>query len=293
MIKKNSKTGLYLVSPTIIGLIMFILFPIIFSFILTFFEWDGLSDAKYVGFNNYTKLGNDPLFWKSLKITLIYTAITLPINIIVAFVLALLLNKDSWLNQLLRFSFYVPQLISGVPLMLLWLWIFNTKYGLLNNLLSIIGINGPSWFENESCAFIAMIIISIWGLGNNMLIFLATFQRIPNQLIEVIKLESDTFKYKFKYVIFPYISPIIFFLTIVGFIGYSQTFSQAYVITQGGPNNATLFFTYYVYQNAFSFFKMGYASAMAWIFFLILLFITAIQFLLSKFWVTYDEVKLK
>jgi len=177
--------------------------------------------------------------------------------------------------------------------MLLWLWIFNTKYGLLNNFLSAIGVQGPSWFENESYAFIAMIIISIWGLGNNMIIFLATFQRIPTHLIEVIKLESSTFKHKFKYVIFPYTSPIIFFLTIVGFIGYSQTFSQAYVITQGGPNNATLFFTYYVYQNAFSFFKMGYSSAMAWVFFLILLIITAIQFLLSKFWVSYDEVNLK
>ena len=224
---------------------------------------------------------------------MIYTLVALPLNILIAFILALVLNKDTWLNQILRFSFFVPQLISGVPLMLLWLWIFNTKYGLINNLLSILGIRGPAWFENETYSLVAIVIISIWGLGNNLIIILAALQKIPTHLIEVIQLESSKFRYKFKYVILPYLSPVLFFLTIIGFIGYSQTFSQAYVITQGGPNNATLFFTYYVYQNAFTFFKMGYASAMAWVFFLILMIIVFVQFYFSRYWVNYDEVKLR
>lgn len=289
---KHKNIGLFLVSPMITGLIVFILFPILFSLVLSFFKWDGLSEAKFVGLNNYKQLLNDQLFWKSLKVTLIYTLITVPINLFIGFFLALFLNKDNGLNQALRLGFYTPHLISGVPLLLLWMWIFNTKYGLLNRFLEIIGIKGPAWFENEMYALIAIIIISIWGVGNYMLIFLASFQRIPNQLIEVIKLEGGTFKQVLKYAIFPYISPIIFFLAVVGFIGSAQVFSEAYVITKGGPNNATLFYNFYVYQNAFSFFKMGYASALAWVFFVILMIFTGIQFFISKFWVSYDEVKI-
>lgn len=289
---EKSKVGLSLVSPMIIGLIVFVLFPIVFSFGLSFFKWDGLSEARFVGLDNYSQLISDPLFWKSLKVTMLYAVITLPINIIIGFFLALFLNKDNWINQTLRLGFYIPQLISGVPLLLLWLWMFNTKYGLINRFLNTIGIGGPSWFENEVYALIAIIIINIWGVGNYMLIFLATFQRIPTQLIEVIKLEGGTFKQVFKYAIFPYISPIVFFLVVVGFIGSTQVFSEAYVITQGGPNNATLFYAFYVYQNAFSFFKMGYASALAWVFFLILMVFTGMQFFISKFWVNYDEVKI-
>jgi len=260
--------------------------------VLSFFRWTGISEAKYVGLENYNQLINDPLFWKSLRITLIYTIITVPLNLVIGFFLALFLNKDTWLNQILRLGFYTPHLISGVPLLLLWAWIFNTRYGLINRILDLIGITGPSWFENEISALVAIIIISVWSVGNYMLIFLASFQRIPNQLIEVIKLEGGSFNQVFKYAIFPYISPILFFLTIVGFIGAAQIFSEAYVLTQGGPNNATLFYSFYVYQNAFSFFKLGYASALAWVFFVIIMLITGIQFLLSKLWVTYDEIKI-
>ena len=284
--------GLPLVSPAILGLLGFILFPLVFSFALSFFKWDGLSAAKFVGIGNYNTLIIDPLFWKSLRVTMIYAVVTLPIGVTTGLLLALLLNKDNWLNQFLRLGFFVPLLVSGVPLMLLWLWIFNSKYGLINRFLEMIGIVGPSWLENETSALVAMMIISLWGVGNNMLVFLAAFQTLPNKLIEVIRLEGGAFKDVFRYAIFPYISPIILFLMVVGFIGSTAIFSEAYVITQGGPNNATLFFAYYIYEKAFSYLKLGYASALEWVFFLVLLVVTGIQFLISKFWVSYDEVRI-
>lgn len=284
-------SGAFLVSPTILGLLGFIAFPLVFSLVLSFLRWDGLSEAKFVGIDNYEALLTDPLFWKSLRITLTYAAVTTPIGVCAGLLLALLLSRDSWLNQVLRMGFFVPLLVTGVPLMLLWLWVFNTRHGLMNRFLDTIGVMAVPWFENETAALAAMIIISLWGVGNYMLVFLAAFQSLPKRLIEVVKLEGGSSKDVFRYAIFPQISAIIFFLTVVGFIGSTTVFSEAFVITQGGPNNATLFFAYYVYQNAFSYMKIGYASALAWVFFIVLLVITGIQFLMSRFWVSYDELK--
>lgn len=284
--------GMSLVSPMILGLLGFIAFPLIFSLILSFLKWDGLSEARFVGIDNYAALIVDPLFWKSLRITLTYAAVTTPIGVCVGLILALLLNKDTRVNQVFRIGFFVPLLVTGVPLMLLWLWIFNTRYGLVARFLNTVGVMAIPWFENETSALAAMMIISLWGVGNYMLVFLAAFQTLPKRLIEVIKLEGGSSKDVFRYAIFPYISPIVFFLTIVGFIGSTTVFSEAYVITQGGPNNATLFFAYYVYENAFSYLKLGHASALAWVFFIVLFVLTGIQFLISRFWVSYDEVRI-
>lgn len=284
--------GISLVSPMILGLLGFVAFPLIFSLILSFYKWDGLSEARFVGAENYAALFADPLFWKSLRITMTYAAVTTPIGVCVGLILALLLNKDTLVNQVLRMGFFVPLLVTGVPLMILWLWIFNTRYGLMNRFLTTVGLTAIPWFEGESSALAAMMIISLWGAGNYMLVFLAAFQTLPRQLVEVVRLEGGSFRDVFRYAIFPYISPIVFFLTVVGFIGSTSVFSEAYVITQGGPNNATLFFVYYVYGNAFSYLKLGYASALAWVFFVVLLIITAIQFIISRFWVSYDEVRI-
>lgn len=289
---KLMNPGIPLVSPMILGLLGFIAFPLIFSLVVSFLKWDGLSEARFIGIDNYTALIADPLFWKSLRITLTYAAVTTPIGICVGLLLALLLHKDNRVNQVFRIGFFVPMFVTGVPLMLLWLWIFNTRYGPLNHFLDLIGVTGIPWFENETSALAAMMIISLWGIGNYMLVFLAAFQTLPERLIEVVRLEGGSSKDVFRYAIFPYISPIIFFLTIVGFIGSTTVFSEAYVITQGGPNNATLFLAYYVYKNAFSYLKLGYASALAWVFFIVLLMLIGLQFLISKFWVSYDEVRI-
>jgi multiple sugar transport system permease protein len=282
--------GYVLVSPWIIGFVCLTALPLLASFLLGFTNWNGLSHLSWAGLRNYIQiLKNDPLFWKSLKITTIYTIVVVPVNVALGFILAVALNRDIAVNHALRIIYYLPQLVSGVSLLLLWFWIFNPNYGLINKLLAIFHLRGPGWLASETWALPALMLMSLWSIGWYMIIYLAGLQRIPEEVYEAARLDGASRFQSLWHVTLPLISPITFLLFVTGFIGHFQTFGQAYVMTQGGPNNSTLFYTLYVYNTAFLELKLGYASALAWILFFIILAITLIQLKLAKKWVVYDE----
>jgi multiple sugar transport system permease protein len=298
---RRSLAGYCFISPWILGFILFTGGPIVASFLLSFCRWDGISEFKnirWIGLENYkTLLGfvvregsaapRDPLFWQSLKVTFAYSIISVPLGIIAALITALLMNQRLRGIGVYRTIFYLPVVTSGVATALLWRWIFNSRYGLLNLALRKIGIAGPLWFESPSWALPAFIIMSLWGIGNAMIINLAGLQGIPRQLYEAAEIDGAGWLRKFRYVTLPMLSPVIFFNLIMGTIYSFQVFTQALIITNGGPGHATLFYVLYLYRNAFVFFKMGYAAAMAWILFLIIFAITLLNFRAAKKWVYY------
>jgi multiple sugar transport system permease protein len=286
---KRQTAGFLFVLPWLIGFLVFTAGPMLTSLYLSFTKYD-LSSMEWVGAKNYQRLlTEEPLFWKSLQITFTYAFISVPLGIIGSLALALLLNQRVRGQRLFRTIFYLPAVVPSVASSLLWLWIFNSDYGLLNWTLGLFGFSGAEWLSDEKFTLGALIIMSLWGIGGGrMVIFLAGLQGISESYYEAARLDGASAWQQFRFVTVPQLSPVIFFNLILGFIGAFQVFTQAYIMTGGGPNNATLFYALMLFRNAFEFFKLGKASAMAWILFLILLVITAIQFWGSKRWVHYE-----
>jgi multiple sugar transport system permease protein len=250
-----------------------------------------MTRAEFVGLENYQTLWKDPLFWLSLRITLIYTAVHVPLAIAGGFALALLLNQDIRFVALWRTVFYLPAVVSGVAVALLWLWVFNPELGLANRFLSLFGIEPLGWLLSTRWALWALIIISLWNVGGGIVIYLAGLQGIPTELYEAAHIDGANGWRRFWSVTVPLMTPVLFFQMIVGMIGAFQVFTNPLVLTQGGPANATLVYVLYLYQNAFSFFKMGYASALAWILFLLALALTILSFWGSNRWVYYEAAE--
>lgn len=259
------------------------------SLYLSFTKYD-LSRVEWIGGTNYQRLlFQDPLFWKSLKVTLIYALVSVPLGIAGSLALAILLNQKVRGQRLFRTLFYLPSLVPAAASSLLWAWIFNSDYGLLNWALGMFGFSGAEWLADERYALSAFILMSLWGIGGGrMVIFLAGLQGISESYYEAAKIDGASAWSQFRFVTVPQLSPVIFFNFILGFIGAFQVFTTAYMMTGGGPNNSTLFYSLSLFRNAFEYFKLGKASAMAWLLFLILLAITAIQFWTSKRWVHYE-----
>ncbi|MGE8203699.1 carbohydrate ABC transporter permease [Heyndrickxia sp. NPDC080065] len=281
------------VSPWIIGFVVFTLGPLLFSFVISFFDWPIVGEKKFVGFSNYiTMFTDDPLFWQSLWVTVKFAIVFVPLNIILALLLAILLNQKVKGSSLFRTFFYVPSVISGVALAMIWGSVYDGEYGILNYLLSLIGIQGPDWLNHTSWALVAMVIASLWGQGSMMLIFLAGLKNIPHELYEAAEIDGAGTFYKFFKITLPLLSPTMLFNLIMTIIGAFQTLTLALVLTGGGPLQSTYFYAMYVYENAFKYFKMGYSSANAWIMFLIVLALTLLVFKSSSMWVYYEnEVK--
>jgi multiple sugar transport system permease protein len=221
---------------------------------------------------------HDPLFWKSLYNTLYYAVIFVPLSTIIAIALALLLNMQVKAVGIYRTIFYLPSVVPTVASAILWLWLFNPSFGLINSILAGLGIPGPGWIFSTAWSKPGLILMGLWGLGVPMVIYLASLQGVPPDLYEVADLAGANWWQKTIYVTLPMISPAILFNVILGIIGSFTYFTQAFVMTNGGPNDSTLFYSLYIYQQGFTFFHMGYASAMAWILFLIVLFITLLVF---------------
>lgn len=276
-------------SPAILGMLIFTLGPIVFSAYISFTEYDILGSPIWIGIDNYVQLFNDPLFWHSLKITVTYSVVSVPLGLVVSLALAMLLNQHLKGIYLFRTIYYLPAVISGVAVSLLWKWIFNPDFGLMNWFLRLIGIEGPKWLFDESWALSAIIIMSLWGVGGGMLIYLAGLQGIPTELYEAAEIDGATWWRRFVNVTIPMLSPVIFFNLVMGIIGSLQIFTEGYVMTGGGPNNSTLFSVLYLYRNAFDYLQMGYASAFAWVLFLIILLLTLAVFKSSPLWVFYEE----
>ena len=267
------------ISPWVIGFICFQAGPIIASLVLSFTDYALLSPPSFVGAKNYiTMITVDPIFWKSLKVTMLYTAGSVPLGIVVGLSIAILLNQKIKGLALFRTIYYLPAVISGVAVALLWRWIYTPNVGLLNSMLAKVGIEGPAWLFSETWALVALIIMSIWGTGAGIIIYLAGLQGIPTGLYEVALIDGANNWQKFWHITLPMMSSVIFFMLIMGIIGSFQVFTFAYVMTGGGPNYATMFYGLYVYFSAFSYLKMGYAGALAWVLFLITLTSAAIIF---------------
>lgn len=277
------------ISPWLIGFILFWAGPIIASFVLSFTNWNLLGDPQWVGLANYTKMTTDKFFQIALVNTLYYGIGSVTLGVAVAFLLALLLNQKVYGQAMFRTIFYLPSVVSGIAVALLWLNIFNPDFGLLNQILVRLGVeNPPGWLVSPQWAMPALIIMSIWGAGGSMVIYLAGLQSIPEHLYEAASIDGAGRWTKFWVITVPMMSPVIFFNLITGFIASLQAFVQILVMTDGGPANATLVYGLYLYRNAFRLFQMGYASALSWALFIVIITITVIQFALAKRWVYYE-----
>jgi multiple sugar transport system permease protein len=286
--RREALDGYVFMSPAILGLLFFTLGPILASVYFSFTEYDILDSPKWIGLDNYKALLHDPLFWQSLKVTMIYSVVSVPLGLIISLFLALLLNRNIRGIFIFRTIFYLPAVMSGVAVALLWKWIFNPDFGLMNWALGLIGIEGPKWFIDEQWALPPIIIMSLWGVGGSMLVYLAGLQGIPTDLYEAAEIDGANRWKQLLHVTIPMLSPVIFFNLITGIIGALQVFTEGFIITAGGPNNATLFSVLYLYRNAFNYLQMGYASALAWVLFIIILILTLIVFKSSSMWVFYE-----
>jgi multiple sugar transport system permease protein len=259
------------------------------SLILSLHKYD-LAERKFVGLENYRRiLFRDPLFWKAITNTLLYAMVSVPLGIALSLAIALLLNQSLWGTKLFRTFFYLPSLVPSVASALLWSWIFNADNGVLNQALGFVGLPNIQWLQDERFTLSAFILMSLWGVGGQrMIIFLAGLQGIPDSYYEAAKLDGASPWRQFRNITLPLLSPVMFFNVVLGVIGSFQVFTSAYVMTSGGPNNASLFYSLYIFRNAFEYFKMGKASALAWILALILIVLTGIQFWVSRRWVHYE-----
>ncbi|HTY59478.1 MAG TPA: sugar ABC transporter permease [Bacteroidota bacterium] len=293
---RRTLEGYLFISPWIAGFILLTAGPMIASLYISGTSWTMLSPPAWVGAQNYAQLlGDDARFGISLLNTLYYVILAVPLGLVVSLLLALLLNRKYPGRGLFRTLFFLPSITNLVAVSLLWMWILNPEYGLLNSALRLAGIDGPLWFQSDVWAKPALVIMSLWGTGGTMIVFLAGLQGIPGELYEAASLDgAGTFR-KFIHITLPMISPAFLFNLIVGIIGSFQVFTQAYVMTgsaqpgsEGGPNNATLFVVLYLYKKAFQEFTMGYAASIAWVLFFIILAATVFQMKLARRWVYYE-----
>lgn len=293
MAVREALLGYLFASPFLIGFFALTFGPMLFSLILALGDWNAhypLSDYGFTGLANFKEIFfHDELFWIALYNTGYYSFFAVPIGIAFALLLALLLNQKLRGIYIFRTIFYLPSLVAGVATVILWKWIFSTDFGILNSFLKLLGIQGPAWFQNPVWAKPALIIMHLWGVGSTMLIFLAGLQNIPQHLYEVADLDGASQWSKFWNVTIPMLTPTIFFNLIMSIIGAFQIFTVVFVLNEfGGAKNSLLFYVLYLYRRAFVEFNMGYASALAWILFVIILALTLLVIKSSALWVYYE-----
>ena len=292
LFNKKNLTIFAFTSPWVIGFLSFGIYPIIISFYYSLCQYDVLREPMFIGLENYrTILYEDAYFWKTIWNTLYYTIFRVPINIFLSLLVAILLNRTLKASGLIRATFFLPSLISGVALSVIWIWIFNPQIGLLNTILAFFGLKGPLWLQDENWSKLSLVIMSTWSIGGGrMLVFLAALQNVNPNLYEALKLDGGNDLHCFWHITLPLISPVIFLWSVIEVIASMQIFTEAFIMTKGGPLESTLFYNLYLYNQAFENFNMGYASALAWILLVITLIITLAQFRLSKKYVYYDNI---
>ena len=278
--RHNFLWGLLFTFPVIVGLLWFMFYPVVMSLYYSFTSYSILGRYKWIGAINYRDLLEDSNFWVSLYNTAYFVIFAVPLGIVVGLGLALLLNIKVKGMSIYRTIFYLPSIVPAVASAVVWAYVFNPQYGVLNNLLRIFGVIGPGWLASPEWAKPALIVMSTWGMGGLMIILLAGLQDVPQELYDAALVDGATWWPRFRHVTIPFISPHLFFTLVTGLIGGFQYFTQVHVLTQGqgGPARSTLMYSLYLYQNAFQFFKMGYASAMAWILLVIVVICTALVF---------------
>jgi multiple sugar transport system permease protein len=288
--RRRAITGYAFISPWLIGLLAFTLFPILMVFFLGFTRYGVFDTPQWVGLANYGRIfTDDRLFRISLLNTLYYVGISVPLHITVGFLLALGLNAKIRGVTVFRTLFYVPSIVPQVAGVLLFVWLFQPQIGLVNWMLDLVGLRGPNWLGRPEWAKPAIIIMSLWGVGGGLIIYLAGLQSIPQHLYEAAQIDGANEWSQFWAVTVPMMTPTIFFNLVMGMINSFQVFTTAYIATGGGPMNATLFYMLYLYNSGFQDFKMGYASALAWILFALVLLLTLLIFRSSASWVYYES----
>ncbi len=287
--RKRERWFYLMISPWIIGFIVFQAGPIVAAAVLAFNEVNLIKGLTWVGGKHFADMFADPLVGRSLVNTAYYTFTSVPLGLITAFGLAVLLNQKVRGVTIFRTLFFLPSVVQGVAAFMLWGWIFNPRFGLVNNLLKSIGLGQPGWLYDKDWAMPTLILMSLWNIGWMMLIYLAGLQGIPKELYEAAELDGAGTMQRVRYITLPMISPVTFFLFITGIIGSMQVFAPAYVLTRGGPDYATTTISLLVYFAGFLWDKLGYASALAMLLFLLILLVTLFQFGVAGRWVTYER----
>jgi len=287
--RREAITFYILITPWFLGFLIFLAYPMLRSLYLSFTSYNLLSPPEWVGLRNFERILNDARFWQSLKVTLLYAFGSVPGGTLIALALAMVLSQKLRGVNMWRTIFFIPSILSSIAVAVLWLFIFRPEGGLLNMVLGVFGIRGPDWLLSEQWALPALIIMSWWSVGGQIVIYLAGLKGIPETLYEAAEIDGANNWHRFRSVTLPMLSPTIFFNVVLAIIGALQIFDAGYVLTRGGPNNATMFYMLNLYERAFQMAQMGYASALAWILFLIIMGITLLVIRSSSAWVYYES----
>lgn len=282
--------GWLFASPWVIGLLLFFAFPLLASIYFSFTTYSIINPGEFVGLQNYRDLMNDSLFWTAIYNTVYFTVFFVPLSIICGVSLALFLNMKVKGMAIYRTIFFLPTLVPHVAMAVLWVWLLNPQFGLVNGMLAAVGIDGPAWLGSETWSKPSLILMSLWGIGQAVVIYLAGLHDISQDYYDAAEVDGANGLQKIRYITLPLLTPVIFFNLVMGVIGAFQQFTLPYTMTkgQGTPGNSLVFYVMYIYDNGFKFFKMGYASAMAWILFVVIMALTTLIFVTSKRWVHYQ-----
>lgn len=275
---RKTLTGYVFISPFILGFCVWFVIPMLTSAWMSFHEFDFISPARFIVLENFSSMLQDDLFWQSLKVTAVYSFVSVPLGMVLSFALALLLNSKVKGIGIFRTIYYLPIVVPAVANAVLWAWMLNTDFGLVNLVLRSMGFQKVRWLIDPNLALPSLIMVSLWGIGGAMVIYLAGLQGVPDVYYEAAEIDGAGRWARFRHVTIPLMSPVIFFNLVMGVIGSFQVFTAGYLITGGGPNNATLFYALQMYRVGFKYFKMGLASAMAWVLFFIILFMIVVIF---------------
>ena len=288
--------GLLFAAPFLVGFLVFTAYPVVASLYFSFCDYNVFDAPAFVGASNYTELARDGLFRKACWNTLVFTIFSVPATMLVALLLAMLLNLKVRGQAFYRTIFFLPSIVPVVASAVLWIWVFNPQYGILNVFLRhlkpwldpIYAFDIPGWLTDPAWAKPALIIMAVWGAGGNMILYLAGLQEVPKEQYEAAEIDGANAWHRTRYITLPNLSPVLFFTLLMGLIGTFQYFTQAWIMTSGGPADSTLFYALYLFNNAFLYFRMGYASAMAWIMFIGIVLCTTLIFRGSRRLVHYQ-----
>ncbi len=291
--RRDTVEGYLFIMPVVLGLLLFTIGPMLASFYISFTKYPILRSPEWIGLRNYVNMfTKEPNFWQSVKVTMLYAVTAVPLGILGAFLLALLLNQRIKGMGFFRTSFYIPTIVPAVASAVLWGWLLNPDYGLINAMLKVVGLPTSRFLGEPDSALASLVLMSLWGVGGGMVIYLAGLQGIPESFYEAAKIDGASSRQLFRYITVPLMTPTLFFGLVMGLIGAFQYFTEAFILTQGGPLFSTYFYSLMVYERAFRFTQMGMAAAMAWVLLVVVLVLTLLVFRSSALWVFYEtEVK--